>query len=67
MSFAFEGMKQFQRVVPTGKTGNGFDTSVLPGMVKMRLGPSRDSAIFAHNCDEWPERKKKTVEVMDRQ
>lgn len=66
MSFTFEGVQRFQRVVLTNKISNGFDTSLLPNVMGKKLGPSRDSAIFAHYCDEWPERRKKVVEVMDR-
>lgn len=67
MCFTFEGVERFQRVVPTNKIGNGFDTSLLSDVLGQRLGPSRDSAIFAHYCDEWPEKRKQVVEVMERQ
>ena len=66
MHFTFEGVQRFQRVVPKIKTGNGFDTSRLPTVAGADLGQSRDSAVFAHYCDEWPEKRGKVLAVMDR-
>lgn len=66
MSFTFEGIQRFQRVVSTDKICNGFDTSHMPDVLGNRLGPSRDSAVFAHYCDEWPEKRKEVVAVMER-
>ena len=65
MRFTFEGVQRFQRVVPMNKVGNGFDTSHLPNVGGRKLGPSRDSAVFAHYCDEWPEKREKVLAVMD--
>jgi RimJ/RimL family protein N-acetyltransferase len=66
MHFTFEGVQRFQRVVPKNKTGNGFDTSRLPTVAGADIGQSRDSAVFAHYCDEWPEKRGKVLAVMDR-
>jgi RimJ/RimL family protein N-acetyltransferase len=68
MHFTFEGVQRFQRVVPKNKIGNGFDTSRLRtyNVAGGNLGQSRDSAVFAHYCDEWPEKQGKVLAVMDR-
>jgi hypothetical protein len=66
MHFTLEGIQPFQRVVPISKIGNGFDTSNMPNVVGGRLGQSRDSAVFAHYCDEWPEKRGEVLAVMDR-
>ncbi|KAI1331298.1 acyl-CoA N-acyltransferase [Xylariaceae sp. FL0255] len=66
MHFTFECVQRFQRTVPIGKVGNGFDTSGLADATGRNLGPSRDSAVFAHYCDEWPEKRKGVVAVMER-
>ncbi|KAI9739976.1 MAG: hypothetical protein M1818_005032 [Claussenomyces sp. TS43310] len=66
MQFTFEGVQRFQRVVPATKVGNGFDTSHWPAVMGRSLGPSRDSAVFAHYCDEWPERRKIVVAILER-
>ena len=69
MGFTFEGVQRFQRTIPRQKMGNGFDVSSLPEGTGKELGPSRDSAMFAHYCDEWEEKKKKQAvqKAMDRQ
>ena len=67
MEFTFESVQRFQRVVPTNKVGNGYDTSCLPEVMGRKLGPSRDSAVFAHYCDEWPDKREKVVAVMNRE
>lgn len=64
--FTFEGIQRSQRVVPVGKIGNGFDRLHLPNVVGGRLGQSRDSAVFAHYCDKWPEKWGGVLAVMDR-
>jgi len=66
MHFTFEGVQRFQRVVPVNKIGNGFDTSSLPSVVGRELGPSLDVVVFAHYCDEWPEKRGGVLAVMDR-
>ena len=66
MGFTFECVQRFQRIVPLNKVGNGFDTSGMPDVLGRNLGPSRDSAVFAHYCDEWPEKRKGVVAVMER-
>lgn len=59
MGHTFEGVQRFQRVIPKSKVGNGYEPDTS-------LGLSRDSAIFAHYCDEWPEKRKGVVAQIDR-
>jgi RimJ/RimL family protein N-acetyltransferase len=59
MGFAFEGVQRFQRVVPKGKIGNGVE-------MEGTLGESRDSAVFAHYCDRWPQERGRVLDVMER-
>jgi len=66
MSFTYEGIQRFQRVVPMNKIGNGYDTSHMPDLMGRNWGPSRDSVVFAHYCDEWQEKRKNVVVVMER-
>lgn len=66
MLFTFECIQRFQRVVPVGKVGNGYDTSGLADATGRRLGLSRDSAVFAHYCDEWSEKREGVLAVMNR-
>jgi hypothetical protein len=66
MGFTFEGVQRFQRIVPSNKRGNGYDVSSLPRVGGKKLGPSRDSAVYAHYCDEWLEKRKEVKRVLDR-
>ena len=66
MGFTFEGVQRFQRALPSNRLGNGFDVAELPEATGAKLGPSRDSAIFAHYRDEWKEKRKEVQKVMDR-
>lgn len=66
MRFTFEGVQRFQRVVEAGKFSNGFDTSELPNVTGRRLGSSRDTAVFAHYCDNWSEERGRVLAVMER-
>jgi len=66
MRFTYEGIQRFQRVMPMNKVGNGYDTSGMPDLMGRNWGPSRDSAVFAHYCDEWPEERSNVVAVMER-
>ena len=65
MCFSFEGVQRFQRVIPSHKKGNGFDVSQLPEGTGTNLGRARDTAIFAHYCDEWPEKRKEVLRLME--
>lgn len=65
MGFTFEGVLRFQRVVPSHKKGSGFDVSSLPEATGLKLGQARDTAVFAHYCDEWAEKRKDVLRVME--
>ena len=65
MGYTFEGIQRFQRAFPAHKQGNGFDVSRLPENTGVKLGQARDSAIFAHYCDEWPEKKLEVLKAME--
>jgi hypothetical protein len=65
MCFSFEGVQRFQRAIPSHKKGNGFDVSQLPEGTGTNLGRARDTAIFAHYCDEWPEKRKEVLRLME--
>ena len=67
LGFSFEGIQRFQRVVSANKIGDGYDTSYLSKVGGSQLGASRDSAVYAHHCDEWLEKRKGVVMVMERQ
>ena len=67
MGFILEDVQRFQRTLPLGKLGNGFDVSKLPEATGTSLGVSRDSAVFAHYCDEWQEKREEVQRTMDRQ
>ena len=64
IGFTLEGIQRFQRILPSNKRGNGFDVSTLPGLNGRKLGPSRDSAVLAMYCDEWPEKRKDVMKRM---
>jgi RimJ/RimL family protein N-acetyltransferase len=65
MGFTFEGVQRFQRVIPSHKKGNGFDLSGLPEATGAKLGQARDTAIFAHYCDEWVQKRKDVMRMME--
>jgi RimJ/RimL family protein N-acetyltransferase len=65
MGFTFEGVLRFQRVIPSHKKGNGFDVSSLSESTGSKLGQARDTAIYAHCCDEWPEKRKDVLRMME--
>ena len=65
MGFTFEGVQRFQRVIPLHKSGNGFDVSQLPEATGVKLGNARDTAIFAHYCDEWEEKRNLVLKMME--
>jgi RimJ/RimL family protein N-acetyltransferase len=65
MGFTFEGVQRFQRVIPSHKKGNGADLSFLPETTGSRLGQARDTAVFAHYCDEWAEKRKDVMRMME--
>ena len=67
MGFTFESVQRFQRVVPMNKAGNGYDVAHMSDVEGMNRNPSRDSAVFAHYCDEWPEKRKNIVKILERQ
>ena len=48
-----------------GKQNNAIDVTIFPSVTE-NLGPSRDTAIFAHYCDEWAGKRDTVLEVMDR-
>jgi hypothetical protein len=64
MGFSFEGVLRFQRVIPRHKKGNGFDLSCLPEATGLKLGSARDTAVFAHYCDEWRTKRKDVFLMM---
>jgi RimJ/RimL family protein N-acetyltransferase len=64
MGFTFEGVQRFHRVIPPNKKGNGCDLSCLPEAAGVKLGPSRDTAFFAHYCDEWRQKRNDVVLMM---
>ena len=66
LGFTYEGLQRFQRVLPTDKVGNGYDVSLTSDVLGTNLGPSRDSFVFAHYCDEWQEKRKEVLAVMER-
>ena len=65
MGYTLEGIQRFQRAFPAHKQGNGFDLSRLPENTGIKLGQARDSAMFAHYCDEWPEKRVKVLKAME--
>ena len=65
MGYTFEGIQRFQRVMPEGKQSNEVDVTGFPSAIA-DLGPSRDTAVFAHYCDEWAEKRKEVWKVMER-
>lgn len=65
MGFTFEGVQRFQRVIPSYKKGNGADLSHLPEATGAKLGQARDSAVFAHYCDEWAEKREAVMKAME--
>lgn len=67
MGFVLEGVRRFERVVPSGRRGNGFqfcEDGAATGAGQ--LGESRDSAVFAICCDEWERKRRAVLEVMER-
>ncbi|KAI9708928.1 MAG: hypothetical protein M1820_003622 [Bogoriella megaspora] len=64
MGYTLEGIQRFQRVMPEGKQGNAIDVVGFPSVIE-DLGPSRDTAIFAHYCDEWPGKRDTILQVMN--
>jgi RimJ/RimL family protein N-acetyltransferase len=65
MGFTFEGVLRFQRAIPPRKKGNGFDVSSLPEATGSKLGQARDTAIYAHYCDEWAEKRMDVLRAME--
>jgi RimJ/RimL family protein N-acetyltransferase len=65
MGFTFEGVLRFQRAIPPHKKGNGFDVSSLPEATGSKLGQARDTAIYAHYCDEWAEKRMDVLRAME--
>ena len=67
MGFTFEGVQRFQRVIPSHKPGNGVDLSrlLLPEATGPKLGQARDTAVFAHYCDEWAEKRGQVLRTME--
>ena len=65
MGFTFEGVQRFQRVIPSHKKGNGFDISQLPEATGTKMGQARDTAVFAHYCDEWEEKRIDVMRTME--
>ena len=61
LGFEFEGIMRFDKVVPTGKIGNGI---VMEGNVGR--ADSRDSCIWAICCDQWDEKRRAVVLAMER-
>jgi RimJ/RimL family protein N-acetyltransferase len=65
MGFTFEGVQRFQRALPPHKKGNGFDVSSLPEATGSKLGQARDTAMYAHYCDEWAEKRVDVLRAME--
>lgn len=65
MQYTFEGIQRFQRVIPITKKGSGFDVSRLPESTGTVLGQARDTAIYAHYCDEWAEKREVVFRLME--
>ncbi|KAJ9606775.1 hypothetical protein H2200_008784 [Cladophialophora chaetospira] len=66
LGFTFESVQRFQRVVPANKIGNGYDTSYQTEEGREVPRPSRDSAVFAYYCDEWLDKRKDVVAILER-